>query len=474
MVEEVQFKESANNRDDARPVDTQWMTDNVHALFEANRATTQKQAEPDFLVFADAKSEGKGGIHQEANGGEVRTAKQLADSITDAKNAAGSTQQLRPADAAAIQKSLIPSIQNAYEGGGIIAANNFIKAVNENIVGPYGPQLKFDGEGKATLRLVEQDPKNLKNRWAIANDVQFQLDKEVAPTTDANIRSGKAKVENAAPLASAYGAVKALDMLQKSLSGEITSINGNQDQLLDLKAKLSGDLKNVPKEILDGMASANVDDLNDFLKDKGYDIKLRPLGRGGVGVVTSTEIEGKWAGKNAPPITSEGKEYAAFKLKTSEIYEVNGNTVAKIFHDKESGIKVFVAPYAGKVSGLDAGDIANGMTPKAGASRSTDYNAVVLPKVDLNQKVQLKWLEGMNIGSGNKVDQALAQAKVQMDENGFKAKEGLAVSTSRGIERDEALKFDKPFMFWVQKDGLQHPLFAAKIEQKDWKTPPKN
>lgn len=291
---------------------------------------------------------------------------------------------------------------------------------------------------------------------------------------DQFIRSGKAKNPDAAPLASAYGAVKALELLKDKMPGKWRSLNGNQDQLLDLQKALRGDLSKIPTKILDGKASTDTNELNKFLKDHGYNIKLKPITKDGIGVVTTTELEGKWRGKKTKDIESDGKKYPAFKLKTDEIYTVGDKTVAKIYDDKASGIKVFVAPYDGKAGGLDASEIAKKMIPGADAKKA-GYDSIALPEVDMDRTMPLTWMLGMQHSSGRRIEQAMAQTQVKMNKDGFKAKEAVAMVAGRGMEQEgKTLTVDKPFMFIVMKDGVPHPLFATTIDQKYWKSPKKD
>lgn len=73
---------------------------------------------------------------------------------------------------------------------------------------------------------------------------------------------------------------------------------------------------------------------------------------------------------------------------------------------------------------------------------------------------------------GQSVEQARVQTQVQMDENGFKAKEAISLLTLKGIDQ-KTLTLDKPFMFWIMKDDVSYPLFATTIDKQYWKAPPK-
>lgn len=287
-------------------------------------------------------------------------------------------------------------------------------------------------------------------------------------STDGFSRSGKPKVANAAPLAGIYGAVKGLELLGKT---HWSSQNGSQEQLLELHQKLKGDLNKIPAKVVDGLASTDANKLNSFLKDHGYNASFKPLSKNGIGLVTTTELAGEWRGRDAGQIETGGKSYPAFKLKTNEVYNVGGRPVAKIYENRESGIKVFVAPYDGTPRGVDASQIAKDLTPATG-SRKAGYDSVRMPKVDMDRSLPLTWMIGLKNSKGQSVEQARVQTQVQMDENGFKAKEAISLLTLKGIDQ-KTLTLDKPFMFWIMKDDVSYPLFATTIDKQYWKAPPK-
>lgn len=368
---------------------------------------------------------------------------------------------------------MVKAVQAAYKSGGVDGVEKLINDANDKIVGPFGPTIKLNDNGTAELTLKHQSKDQ--KLHDIAKPVSFKLESNDKPGADGELK----KDVNPAPIASGYGLTKAFQELSKLAGGDWTAKSDTQQKALDFISANKGDVDKIPPKMLDALASKDHNELNKFLKDKGYDISLNPLGKGGVGVVTSIEVEGKWQAKNYAPIKSGDKEYPAFQKKTDEIYSVAGHRepVVKLFD--QDGIKVFVTPYEGNLNGLEATDVASKLTPdssKPTIKNPDGYSHVVVPKVDMNRVSELNWLKGMSNSQGQRIDQALAQAMVQMDEKGFKAKEGLAIATSRSINLapEKNLTIDKPFVFWVVKDGVQQPIYATKIDQQYWKAPAKN
>lgn len=436
------------------------------------------QAERGLLNFGDSTQ--KPPLTPEQMAGSIMEGKQGLDKLAQGKGVkpgdAGWNDFVKglnnnPLDNADRKDSFVKAIQAAYKNDGINGVDKLINDANEKVVGPFGPTININDKMMATLSLKAQtDDGQLHD---IAKPVTFKLD-----ANDKPVLTGKlTKDVDPAPIASGYGLTKAFSELSKLAPGEWTPKSDTQQKALKFISENKGDLDKIPPNMLDALASKDHNALNKFLKDKGYSIELKPMQGDGVGVVTSIEVEGKWAAKNFAPIKVGDKEYPAFQKKTDEIYQVAGRKEPVVKLYEQDGIRVYATPYDGNLNGLDATDVASKLSPENNpkVQNPDGYTHVVMPKVDMNRVSELNWLKGMTNSSGHQIDQALAQAMVQMDEKGFKAKEGLAIATSRSVVRDteKNLTMDKPFLFWIEKDGVKQPLYATKIDQQYWKAPEK-
>ncbi|MBX9569259.1 MAG: serpin family protein [Candidatus Obscuribacterales bacterium] len=447
---------------------------------QTGRVARTQDAQADKIL--NMAGDQKGTMTPDQMAGSITEGKQVLDQMAKAAGKAPGQAgwdefvkglKNNPLDNADRNDKMVKAVQAAYKNGGVDGVEKLIKEANDKIVGPFGPTIQLNDNGTATLTLKHQTKDQ--KLHDIAKPLTFKLETNDKPDNNGELR----KDVNPAPIASGYGLTKAFQELSKLAPGEWTPKSDTQKKAKDFADQNKDDLEKISSKMLDGLASKDVNELNKFLKDKGYDIRLNPLGKDGVGVVTSIEIEGKWMAKNYAPIKSGDKEYPAFQKKTDDIHVVAGHNepVVKLFD--QDGIKVFISPYEGDLNGLEATAVAKKLTPDANnpSIKNPDgYTHVVVPKVDMNRVSELDWLKGMTNSEGHRIDQALAQAMVQMDEKGFKAKEGLAIATTRSInmEKEKNLTINKDFIFFVVKEGVSQPIFATKIDQKYWKAPAKN
>jgi hypothetical protein len=169
------------------------------------------------------------------------------------------------------------------------------------------------------------------------------------------------------------------------MNAEWLSNNANQQEAIDLLKKLEGQLPEVPTEMVDGFASENVDELNKFLKEHGYSIKLRPLNQGDVGVVTSTELEGKWHGSELGKVKfASGNTYPVFVLKNVQFFDVDAHDapVIQVYNDPKTNITAYATPPEGELPGLDAPSRAAQLTPRGKPGEQNGNRC--LPMVDKN------------------------------------------------------------------------------------------
>lgn len=374
---------------------------------------------------------------------QIKTAEEFCKEI-DALTKAGKN----PMDDQVLMKSLIKSVQARYAQGGQESVNYFTNAINENINSSI--RVKIDKSGATgTINIGKGKP--------VSFDPKPKDAKEIDPKP---IEVTQPKDPKADPVASVYGLAKALGLLKEASQGDLKAANGDQELAVAFEKLISGELKDLPASLIDGMASKDKEALNKFLKDHGYEIKIDSLT--GIGVVTSTELQGAWDGKKCGDILwKDGKKYPAFTLPTPKFFKdgTQDEPVVQVFEDPNTGMKVYVSKFGKPVPGLSATELAAKMTPKSGAAPLDVSMAVALPMIDTSIKTDLSWLKGLKTTSGDEVTQAFGQMKIKMDEKGFKAKEGLAIVATRGSS--QAYVFNEPFMFWVTYPGCTKPIFAT-------------
>ncbi len=277
-------------------------------------------------------------------------------------------------------------------------------------------------------------------------------------------------VKTDAPAPSVYGMSRAFDEAQGFVPVNAwKGTNSLQKEFVRDYIGLGKEASKLPKSMLEAVASDDETVINKFLKSHGLSMQLQKFAPGDFGAAAVLTIEGKWSGFKTKLKDAEKNEYPAVALGGVEFYQVPGHSEPVVRIYKSTEFSVYVTPWDGDDEGFNAIKMATKLTPTAKTSRHPKrYTQLVMPMVDMDRTVELEWLKGMN-GNGFRVTQALAQTKLKLDENGFSVKEGFAFGASRSIPLSYTL--DKPFLLWVQVDGLSYPVFAVKVDAKYWKNP---
>lgn len=99
-----------------------------------------------------------------------------------------------------------------------------------------------------------------------------------------------------------------------------------------------------------------------------------------------------------------------------------------------------------------------------------DCCAVIMPKLSFDGFVDISWLEGLRTLSKEnmryRISSAVEYLKLTCDQ------EGCSVDAGAGIVFDaischaQPLVFDKPFYFWIEREGVSIPLLEAYIDRE--------
>ena len=262
--------------------------------------------------------------------------------------------------------------------------------------------------------------------------------------------------------------------------------NDAQSTFLDKYFSKRAELEKVLRELQEGspltiesVVSHSADEINQFLKDHGLDIQLERLSPPDLGVASVEEVLVKWAqeGTNLR-IQAENKSYDAAMLKegVSVLNVGGGHNPVVVIDTKHPDYKVkMTVPNQPPKDGFGLLSFIEKME-QSKKSADADYKGVIFPKVDLNQQVDIDWLKMLNTQGKDDlpaiITQALQQTIFKLNEKGAYAKSGVALGAMRGSIR-EPLPYiiDKPFVCWIEKEGVSIPLFAGYIDYADWKDP---
>ena len=243
----------------------------------------------------------------------------------------------------------------------------------------------------------------------------------------------------------------------------------NDDSRAELRLlKLGSEIK--------GIASPRADEINKFLRNEGFQISLPSFRRNQFGVASRMDVRVAWqsAGKR-DTVLGEGGQYPGIRLDVDR----NGITV------KDTGeIEIVSIPtLTGDVVSIAMVSNRSTATGLAileeigridGTGSGTDYGAVIIPMVNVDQQVDVSWLQGIETDNGLWfIEKALQQNKFKMNLQGARAESAAAMTvTLRCVARQKPdLIIDRPFYLWIRRPGMIHPLFAGVFGTDCWQDP---
>ena len=235
---------------------------------------------------------------------------------------------------------------------------------------------------------------------------------------------------------------------------------------------------------IESIASFTADEINRFLRERGFNIQLAPLRNDNrwkeFGVASVLDLLVKWfkpgnettlkgVDKQVYPAVHQGTEVSSFyqagqhnypivQLKTTsndQVYITKLDNAPKDFE-----LLHYTRKLAGSLKPIE------------------DYGGVTFPMVDLKQEVDIRWLIDLATTSAQgepvKITQALQETHLTMNEKGARAKSAVAIAVAVAAAYRPArpeLFIDGPFLIWFQRPGLTEPLFVGHITEADWKKP---
>jgi hypothetical protein len=235
---------------------------------------------------------------------------------------------------------------------------------------------------------------------------------------------------------------------------------------------------------IESIASFSADDINRFLRERGFDIQLAPWHADNrqkeFGVASVLDLLVKWLkpGDETKLKAVNTQLYPAVHQSTevSSFYLAEGHNDAIAQLKTTSSDLVYMTKLDNAPADFEllryASRLASSLKPIA------DYGGVTFPMVDLKQKVDISWLTGLETTSAQgepaRITQALQENRLTMNEQGARAKSAVAVAVAVAAVYRPArpdLLIDRPFLIWFQRPGLREPLFAGYITEENWKKP---
>jgi len=236
---------------------------------------------------------------------------------------------------------------------------------------------------------------------------------------------------------------------------------------------------------ISSIASWNVEDVNRFLRERGFTIQLPSLSARAFAAASALDLVLRWTGTRtmiASTNTTTGAEpeelrmFPAVRLGDEMVRfsRVPGHLQAIATIHTQSDDQVHMTVMDDPPDSFELVDLAVRLSRTREATN--EFEGVVFPMVSLDHKVDMDWLVGLKTSGDSGfpvgVASALQQTRFRMNELGARVESAVAVGITMGVGRvPPLLIIDKPFLIWIERAGLSRPLFVGFIGTDDWKDP---
>lgn len=280
------------------------------------------------------------------------------------------------------------------------------------------------------------------------------------------------------PILAALGAAEQF----MGLSANWLDTNPTQKKLITYLPGKEEQLSKLSEHELKTIASFDYQVINKFLKDHGFNIQLDPFkGHDSFGVAAILDILVEWSQEGAfTTLVYNNQKFPAvsmaergFEVVKSDLYE---EPILKL--TAKNGDIVYMTIAEKSLESFELLEHIQTLSTMPKEDITEQYREALFPMVDLNHETDISWL--LKLGSVRLLDrvsffitQALQQTKFAMNEKGARAQSAVALAIEKTCieERRKTLLINKPFYLWIERPGMNLPLFTAYIDTSDWKKP---
>lgn len=276
-----------------------------------------------------------------------------------------------------------------------------------------------------------------------------------------------------------YPIVAAIKGVEKILGPNLAWRAANDTQQRFLAEQYDQCVSEVEQlEFIETLASLEADEINSFLAERGFSIKLEPFKEHEFGVASVLDIGVEWKIKGIKsPIEYLKKEYPGVVMDEGygvRLHPNHPNPIARIETKSSDLVNLTILDKAPE--GLELAALAESLEKDA-TDVYNGYECLRFPMVDMNHQTDISWLLEMKtsaLGEDWAISQALQQTKLRINEKGARAQSAVAVGvimiTSVRQPKPDLL-IDKPFLCWFTRPGVRKPTFVAYVTPEDWKEP---
>lgn len=230
---------------------------------------------------------------------------------------------------------------------------------------------------------------------------------------------------------------------------------------------------------LETLAAWTAEDINAFLVSHGFTIKLDPFGPDAFGVAAISDFPVLWIEEAEGRMIydpSSGRAKPGFILDRDWIVssspDADRDATYWVRTQTDDLVGLAMAPRPESPEALLAE-----VRRRMGVATQPSDCALAVPCVDIDMRPDVSYLIGLStvsplVGRATIV-QAVMQAVFHMNRKGARSRIAMAaeVQLEACSWSPAVLTFDRPFLFWMQRPGLDVPLCAYYIVPADWKEP---
>jgi hypothetical protein len=228
-------------------------------------------------------------------------------------------------------------------------------------------------------------------------------------------------------------------------------------------AKISG---------LEGRADHDVEAINAWLRERGFDIELDPSkDPDDFAVAAISDITVEWQDEAKVTSLSLQDDYPAFIVGSGvKLYSISDRFAPLIQIATKSGDIVYIREESAPRDWAELlADVA--LVRASRRDRRAPFERVVLPMVSAKHQPDVSWLCGLRLGQ-RYISQAVQEVRFAMNEHGARAKEATAAMVSKGMSAPPpTYEVNRDFLIYIIRPGVAVPIFQAYITRDDWKNP---
>lgn len=228
----------------------------------------------------------------------------------------------------------------------------------------------------------------------------------------------------------------------------------------------------------ESIASTDANVINQFLAERGFAIQLSPFAPLEFGVADVFKLLLEWVRPGAVTNIREGA-FPAVRIDSSREFFASKHAQNPIVSiTAKNGDVVRMTAFDGPPTGFDLAVLVKKINESLVGYNK--FGGVVFPMIDYDEMIDISWMRSMQtVGTGGPwgISQALQQTKFRMNEKGAKVESAVAMGIRfmfcDGPPPPPDLIIDQPFLLWIERAGLSHPLFIAHFVEANWKKPAK-